>query len=316
MAILGPKTLPEDFKIENPLGRTRVDDPERCQATIRLKGQCIFRSVEGSRYCPCHGGNNAIEAAKKQSLFRYRLAKYQVRLDEFTDSNSIKSLRDEIALLRFLVQKRLDFCKDGSELLMHSTILGRLIMTIQSLSETCLKVEKSLDALIDQEDAVGIAHELVLSIKAYCVHSPTVDAISAEFVELLQRRNESSEATFVSNYKIRGWQEELSSYITHEKVNTIRGEIGVLRLIVEERLNACPDNVSLLYESGPILELIGKIEKLVKSCHRLENSMGLLLDKEEAVQFAHELISSLSDHIKDGAMLEKIANRFQETFDG
>jgi hypothetical protein len=63
---------------------------------------------------------------------------------------------------------------------------------------------------------------------------------------------------------------------------------------MEDRLNRCEDEADLLLQSHTISDLVMKIDKVVKSCHQLEGSMGQLLDKQAILQFASEVIGVIS----------------------
>lgn len=279
-------------------------DPDRCQATRKLHGQCHFKVVPGSKYCALHGGNNAQEAAIRDSIYKFRLAKYQDRFGSLSGSDSIKNLRDEVAILRLLVQKRLDLCSNESDLLMHSTAISRFLNQIQSLAVSCAKVELSLSEVIDSENAVTIVQKLISAIKKH--YTEPIDDLLNDLMLLLDRMHNKKSGTIVSNYKL-SWQNELNKYLSDEKIVSLRGEIGVLRLIIEELLNQSEDAITLLSNSVTICGHINTVEKLVLSCHKLEQSNGLLLDKEQAIQLANELVTIVGNYIKDSLILEKIA---------
>ena len=59
-------------------------------------------------------------------------------------------------------------------------------------------------------------------------------------------------------------------------------------MILEEVLNKCKDSKDLILKSSVISDLVVKVEKLVSSCHKMEGSMGQLLDKSAILQFAAE----------------------------
>jgi|GEM_PF-1654630 len=288
-----------------PIVRVEEDDPTRCQAVISTRGQCFLKSVEGTKYCPCHGGNASARANGKAQMFKYRLAKYQTRLDELTESNSLKNLRDEIAVLRFLVQKRLEMV--GADLLLHSGPISSLVLKINSLSISCAKVEISLDSVMEKNDLLLLSHNVILASRKYFPDKEKIDALITDITHSLDRMHYIESGSTPSNYKLARWGEELASYISQDRVVSVRGEIGVMRLLIEEKLNACKDTHDLLFESNSIATLITDVEKLVVSCHKLEVSMGLLVDKDAALEFGQELIAIVGNHIKDSAALLEIS---------
>ena len=80
-------------------------------------------------------------------------------------------------------------------------------------------------------------------------------------------------------------------------------------MIVEEKMNSCEDINDLMLISQPISDLVLKIDKVVNSCHKLDNSMGQLLDKSAILQFASEVINIIDAEVKDEKILNKIANK-------
>lgn len=161
-------------------------DPRRCQA-VTGQGQCIMVRMQGSNYCPAHGGNRAGDEAKKENLRNYRLAKYQARLDDFADSKHVKSLRDEIGVLRILVEERMNACHDANDLMMHSTVLSDLVARIEKLVSSCHRIEASLGALLDKTQAIQLGQEIVEIIARHVSDEDALDNISGEIILAISR---------------------------------------------------------------------------------------------------------------------------------
>ena len=111
------------------------------------------------------------------------------------------------------------------------------------------------------------------------------------------------------NYLLTKWQARLEQKTLSPNIKSLRDEIGILRMMLEEQLNRCNDPLDLVLQSAAISDLVLKIEKLVTSCHRLENAMGQLLDKAALLQFASEIITILQAHITDPVVLSTIADQ-------
>ena len=79
----------------------KIKDPPglRCETTVKF-GQCPYTKVNGSNHCIMHGGQRALELRDKASIRNYRLVNWQKRVGEMTESSSIKSLREEVGILR------------------------------------------------------------------------------------------------------------------------------------------------------------------------------------------------------------------------
>ena len=120
---------------------------------------------------------------------------------------------------------------------------------------------------------------------------------------------ESEEKRDKRLYQLGKWQNQLEQQADHVNIKSLREEIGILRMVLQERFSVLKDTTDLILASGSITDLIMKIEKLVASCHKLEGSMGELLDKQAVLQFASSIISIISDEITDNDTVNRIADR-------
>ena len=111
------------------------------------------------------------------------------------------------------------------------------------------------------------------------------------------------------NYNLTKWRAQVSQKTDNEGIKSLRDEIGILRVVLEERLNRCADATDLILQSGPISDMVMKIERVVTSCHKLEGSMGSLLDKQAILQFATLVIGIISEEVADDASIERISDR-------
>src|SRR4029077_12914332 len=100
--------------------RVEDNDPERCQGVSSTKGQCQFKRATGSQYCKMHGGAAVLKSAEQERIRNYRLSKWQLRMNEFADSDQVKSLREEVGISRMVLEEIVNRCKDSTELLMCS----------------------------------------------------------------------------------------------------------------------------------------------------------------------------------------------------
>lgn len=145
---------------------TQPDHPERCQA-VNNKGQCPnlgLRRENGEgrfEYCLAHGGNKQREAAQRAGLRNYRLTKWNARLQQFGDAPEIKSLRDEIGILRLLMEQRLEKCKDAQDLILQSAPISDLVMKIDKVVTSCHKLEGSMGQLLDKQAILQFAQQVI-----------------------------------------------------------------------------------------------------------------------------------------------------------
>lgn len=171
---------------------SRPDDPERCQS-LGGQGQCPFKGVlleDGTRgkHCPRHNPNFA--AQKKQQteakgLYFAAMWKDQIK-DQATHVN-VKSLREEIGVLRIMVDSNLKRCSDENELMMRGSTISELITKIQVLVLSCHKVEKDLGVLLDKNQAVRLATEMVEIVSRYVDDADIMDALKDDLLNAVDK---------------------------------------------------------------------------------------------------------------------------------
>jgi hypothetical protein len=177
----------ESAIMETTWKRCEPSDPNRCQC-VTGKGQCINLAVEGSKFCGAHGGNSALKQLDSKNLSGYRLAKYQNRLSEFADSDKIKSLRDEIGILRILIEERFNYsCKTDTDLLLHSGPLSDLIMKVEKLVSSCDRIESKLGLMMDKTQIMQLATEVVEIISQFVTDEATLTDIATQIASAIDR---------------------------------------------------------------------------------------------------------------------------------
>ena len=98
-------------------------------------------------------------------------------------------------------------------------------------------------------------------------------------------------------YNLTKHQAALERHAGHDRIKSLRDEIGILRLLLETKLNLCTTDMDLLAGSQAIGDLVIKVEKLVTSCHKMEELTGQVLDKAKLAQFADQVVAILSEHV-------------------
>lgn len=167
--------------------RCEPNDPRRCQC-VTGQGQCTNKAIDGSSYCGAHGGNNAAKVLTQKNLSGYRLAKYQNRLAEFADSDKLKSLRDEIGILRILIEERFNYaCKTDTDLLLQSGPLADLIMKVEKLVSSCDRIESKLGLMMDKTQVMQLATEVVEIISQFVTDEATLTEIAEKIATTIDR---------------------------------------------------------------------------------------------------------------------------------
>lgn len=163
------------FKVENP------DDPRRCQSNIQ-NSQCPFRAERDSIYCHIHQGISGPKGFDNQ-MRNYRLAKWQARISEFADNNQVKSLREEIGILRMVLEEILSHCQDQDDIILYSSKIADHVVKIERVVTSCHKLEESTKLLLDKGKIIQLAGVMVEVIGKYILDVNLLDKISDDIVQ-------------------------------------------------------------------------------------------------------------------------------------
>jgi hypothetical protein len=125
-------------------------------------------------------------------------------------------------------------------------------------------------------------------------------------------------------YRVGQWRARLTEHADNNDIKNLREDIGVLRLCIEERMMLCKTPTDLVINSGPLSDLVMKVEKLVSSCDKIETKLGQTLDANQALQFGQEIIEAVANSLEDlpnkeeilGAISDEIAKAFDRLTKG
>jgi len=166
--------------------RVEEDSPERCQGVNR-QGQCLNKREPGSDYCIAHGGNKGREKMEKESLKNYRLTKFQAQIQKYVDSPNIKCLRDEVGILRVLMEEKLNQCSDAKDLIYQSGPISDLVIKIEKLVTSCHKLEGSMGSLLDKQAIIQFGSELITLISSEIKDEEVLASISQKLLTLINK---------------------------------------------------------------------------------------------------------------------------------
>ena len=160
------------------------EHPDRCTAPA-AQGQCPNFAVPGGTNCLVHGGNKQIEKQKATSLKNYRAGRWQAKINRFSESSQIKDLREEVGILRMLMEERLTFCTTPHDLLLQSGIISELVMKIEKLVASCHKLEANLGQHMDKTALMGFAQQFIQIITVNISDREVIDTIANGIVNLI-----------------------------------------------------------------------------------------------------------------------------------
>ena len=136
-----------------------LDDPNRCKASAGEE-QCQNVAAVGSDFCRAHSGVDRSETMNKRA---YLLAQAHDRatLARFAESEGIKSLRDEIALARLMVERHWNMIKNDNDFVNRAPSINSLLLTIERLIKSSHSIEQSLKTLLGREHVIAFGQLLV-----------------------------------------------------------------------------------------------------------------------------------------------------------
>jgi hypothetical protein len=156
------------------------DDPRRCQGQHQ-HGQCRNKSVDGLDKCPLHAGRSSW-LDKRRKVRNYNLAVYQARLDELGEAPAIMSLREEVAILRMLLERRLNACKSEAEFLGAANKVGDLVLRIESVVRSCRRIEAIGEQTLSWHDLLAMCGKILEVIAEHVEDGETLARIGDRLV--------------------------------------------------------------------------------------------------------------------------------------
>lgn len=139
--------------------RCDPDDPDRCKAS-HSSLQCPYLADTGSKYCARHGGKSG-NTEKQVALRNYRLTKFRERVENKLASPRLKSLTEEVGILRITLEQVLENCTDEYELTLFSTKITELVGAIRSTLEASIKIEERSNLTLDKTQVMVVAERLI-----------------------------------------------------------------------------------------------------------------------------------------------------------
>jgi hypothetical protein len=109
-------------------------------------------------------------------------------------------------------------------------------------------------------------------------------------------------------YKLAVWQDRVNEFADDDQLKNLNEEIGILRMTLENVLNACLEANDMILYAPKIADLVAKIEKLVVTCHKMEASAGVLLTKKAAFNLASQIVDIVGKHVTDVDAVASIAD--------
>lgn len=115
----------------------------------------------------------------------------------------------------------------------------------------------------------------------------------------------------VRNYRLTKWRAQVEDKADSSAIKDISEEIGILRMLIQERIESCQSNTDLIINSQPLSDLVMKCAALVNQLQAMETKLGTMLHANQAIQFASEILEVVARHVDNAEAQEAIANEIE-----
>lgn len=134
----------------------------RCQGISKNGEQCVYEQVPGHKYCNAHmRGVNSITALEKR---QYNVDKWKAKIKEKTDTNSIYNLREDIGIIRVVMETTLNKCQTDDDLLMRAPAILDTVTRLERLITSSVKLEERLRSLLDIHQVAMFAEATINAV--------------------------------------------------------------------------------------------------------------------------------------------------------
>ena len=160
------------------------DESQRCKAST-ARGACQHVAIEDTERCPHHGANKIIQKKKKERLMNYNLTKFKAEVAEKSGSDNIKSLKDEIGMLRQLLESVWNSCENGTELILNSAVISDLAIKIQKCITETSKLDVLNDKMVEKDELTKFGIAVITKISEVIDDKKAISEISEAILSML-----------------------------------------------------------------------------------------------------------------------------------
>ena len=93
-------------------------------------------------------------------MYRLTQARQKEAMDRFVSAPEAKSLREELALVRMLIEEHLNRMQGDEGLVAHSHIVNQLTQTCKELVKTCNQIEFKIGDMLAKATIVAIGKRI------------------------------------------------------------------------------------------------------------------------------------------------------------
>jgi hypothetical protein len=167
-------------------GWPRVDEnsPERCGGSTGV-GQCWNQRVEGSSYCPVHGGGHKLKQNKREKYEAWQLGQWNKQVRDHADSSSLHALQIGIGILCKTLELTVARCQTDQELVLKSGPISDLTCKLSKLITESQQMSMRLGQVMNRTEAMAMAQSIVTIIGEEVQDSVVLERIISRIEELM-----------------------------------------------------------------------------------------------------------------------------------
>lgn len=166
----------------------------RCEFN-RSTGQCTEEALPNDKFCSLH---TRLDPEKNQKrLYNLLKFKYRSRYEEIGDHEALRSLRDEVAISKMMLEENLNSIQNDSEFAAARGNLAQQLVTVEKLVSAMIKMEVNLGTLISKPTLLKIASDIVRilleELKDVPGHELIIDKVSLGIMKTINSVKENLE---------------------------------------------------------------------------------------------------------------------------
>lgn len=159
----------------------------QCITTLKGSGrQCPNMCIEGSEHCAVHGGLVDAESARKKQYEQTKLEFWLQQIKKETESDTSRSLKEEIGILKILLKSHLGMCNGHNDLIIYSAQIQSVILSIEKVLSSFVKIEKTMGELLNREELAVFADTVIRIIAKEVKDPEIIDNISKQILEVIK----------------------------------------------------------------------------------------------------------------------------------
>lgn len=114
------------------------------------------------------------------------------------------------------------------------------------------------------------------------------------------------------NYMLQRYGQRVDILTQNPNFKSLREEIALLRVCMEEIVNSCTDADDIILNSSKISQLVRDIQITMLSAQKLEERLKILIDKETLMILSDKIITVITQNVTDPDQLARIAKGIAE----